>query len=541
MDKVYVFGHRNPDTDSVTAAISLAYLKRQLGINAVPIVLSSVNLESKYVLDYFKEKEPKFLNDVKLKVRDLNFTRNYFVSDNDSLNTAYFKMTKAGISKIPVLDNKKKLMGIITMKDIAKEQFSDNVENVKSSYDNILEALNGEELLRFDELVDGKLIVAGYRSTTIMSTISLDRSNIMLVGDRHSIIEYAVNSGIQLLIVTGGHNIKEEHIDIARKNKVNIIVTPHNTLIASRRINLANNIGTIDYTNNVSCVKEYDNVSDFVNLANKTRYSYYPVINEKEQCVGILRTSDVSYDNKKNVILVDHNSFEQSAIGLSETNILEIVDHHNIGSVGTNRPINFRNMPVGSTNTIIYTMFKENNVEIPSNIAGLMLSGILSDTLILNSPTTTDNDRYAVSKLSKMAGVDYKEYGLGMLKAGSSLKGKTKEEVLYTDYKVYPVMDGKIGLGQLSTTNPDEILDDIDEYVDLLNSVSEVNNYIFVALFVTDVIKGGSYVLSSDKGIEVLKDVYKDDSLNNGTFLEGVVSRKSQILPGIMVEMGESK
>ena len=164
----------------------------------------------------------------------------------------------------------------------------------------------------------------------------------------------------------------------------------------------------------------------------------------------------------------------------------------------------------------------------------------MSDTLILNSPTTTDNDRYAVSKLSKMAGVDYKEYGLGMLKAGSSLKGKTREEVLYTDYKVYPVMDGKIGLGQLSTTNPDEILDDIDEYVDLLNSVSEVNNYIFVALFVTDVIKGGSYVLSSDKGIEVLKDVYKDDSLNNGTFLEGVVSRKSQILPGIMVEMGES-
>lgn len=541
MDKVYVFGHRNPDTDSVTAAISLAYLKRQLGINAVPIVLSSVNLESKYVLDYFKEKEPKFLNDVKLKVRDLNFTRNYFVSDNDSLNTAYFKMTKAGISKIPVLDNKKKLMGIITMKDIAKEQFSDNVENVKSSYDNILEALNGEELLRFDELVDGKLIVAGYRSTTIMSTINLDRSNIMLVGDRHSIIEYAVNSGIQLLIVTGGHNIKEEHIDIARKNKVNIIVTPHNTLIASRRINLANNIGTIDYTKNVSCVKEYDSVSDFVNLANKTRYSYYPVMNEKEQCVGILRISDVSYDNKKNVILVDHNSFEQSAIGLNETNILEIVDHHNIGSVGTNRPINFRNMPVGSTNTIIYTMFKENNVEIPSNIAGLMLSGILSDTLILNSPTTTDNDRHAVSKLSKMAGVDYKEYGLGMLKAGSSLKGKTKEEVLYTDYKVYPVMDGKIGLGQLSTTNPDEILDDIDEYVDLLNSVSEVNNYIFVALFVTDVIKGGSYVLSSDRGIEVLKDVYKDDSLNNGTFLEGVVSRKSQILPGIMVEMGESK
>lgn len=540
MNKVYVFGHRNPDTDSVTAAIALAYLRRQLGVDAVPAVLSSVNLETKYVLDYFKENEPIFLNDVKLKVKDLDFTRDYFVSEEDSLSTAYSKMATAGISKIPVLDDKKKLKGIITMKDIAEEQFSDNIDSINTSYDNILEVINGEELLRFDDKFEGTLFVASYRSTTIISTVDLDRSNILMVGDRHSIIEYAVNSGVQLLIITGGHKIKDVHLELARKNKVNIIVTPYNTLISSRRINLANSIATINYTKNVSCVKEYDNVSDFVNLANKTRYSYYPVANEKDECVGILRVSDVNYDNKKNVILVDHNSYEQSAIGLNETNILEIVDHHNIGSIGTNMPINFRNMPVGSTNTIIYTLYKENNIEIPPKIAGLMLSGILSDTLILNSPTTTEADKYAVKKLAKIAGVDYGDYGFNMLKAGSSLKGKTKEEILYTDYKIYPVMDSKIGLGQLSTTNPSEILDDIDEYVELLNNVASINGYYFVAFFVTDVINGGSYVLSSDRGIEILKRVYKDDSLTNGTFLSGVVSRKSQILPGIMVEMGDS-
>ena len=249
--------------------------------------------------------------------------------------------------------------------------------------------------------------------------------------------------------------------------------------------------------------------------------------------------SDVSYDNRKNVILVDHNSYEQSAIGLEETNIVEIVDHHNIGSIGTNMPINFRNMPVGSTNTILYIMYHENNIKIPKEIAGLMLSGILSDTLILNSPTTTDIDRKAVQELADIAGVDYQVYGLEMLKAGSSLKGKTKEEVLYTDYKNYPVGEYHIGLGQISTTNPDELLEEKEEYVDLLNQVADGEDYYFVALFVTDIINKGSYVLYSKRAEDILRNVYKCEDLTQGTFLEGVVSRKKQILPGIMLEMGE--
>ena len=197
-------------------------------------------------------------------------------------------------------------------------------------------------------------------------------------------------------------------------------------------------------------------------------------------------------------------------------------------------------MPVGSTNTILSILYKENNIEIPKHIAGLMLSGILSDTLILTSPTTTEIDKEAVEKLSKIAGVDYKEYGLDMLKAGSSLKGKTKEEVLYTDYKTYPVDDKKIGLGQLSTTNPDEILEELDGYVDLLNEVAEANDYYLVALFVTDIIKKGSYVIYSNRAEDILRKVYKNEDLTQGTFLEDVVSRKKQILPGIMFEMENS-
>ena len=538
-DKVYVFGHRNPDTDAVTAAISLAHLKRELGMNAIPAVLSGINLETKYALNHFKLKEPLFLNDVKLKVRDLNYTKQYSVTENNSINDAYQKMSEAGISKIPVVDDNKKLLGIVSMKDIAREQFSDNIECISSSYDNILKAIDGTEVLRFDENIQGTLIVAGYRSTTILSTVELHHDHIMLVGDRHSVIEYAIASGIKLLIVTGLHQIKEEHLKMAKKNKVNIIVTPQSTLIASRKINLANHISTINYEKDIMCVSEHDNVSDFVKIANKTRYSYYPVLNGREECIGILRVSDVSYENKMNVILVDHNSYEQSAIGIEETNILEIIDHHNLGSIGTNMPINFRNMPVGSSNTIIYILYKENHIEIPPRIAGAMLSGILSDTLILTSPTTTDKDREVVASLSRIIKIDYKQYGLNMLKAGSSIKGKTKEEVLYTDYKNYPVGDKRIGLGQIFTTNPMEVLKSQDSYVELLNNVTEGNGYYLTALFITDILKGGSYVLYSNRAEEIFRKVFKKDELKEGTFLEGVVSRKKQILPGIMLEMGE--
>lgn len=537
-EQIYVFGHRNPDTDSVTASIALAHLKQQLGINAIPVVLSSTNLETKYALNYFDVKEPIFLNDVKIKVEDLEYTKNYSVTEDNSINDAYQEMITAGISKIPVVDENQKMIGIISMKDIAKEQFSENINLVDTTYDNIIETIEGEEVLKIDEEIKGNLLVASYKSTTIKETVKFTNNDILMVGDRHSIIEYAIESGVKLLIITGPNRIKEEHLELAKKNKVNIINTKHHTIIAARRFNLANKVSTLNYEKNILCINEHENVSDFMNIANKTRYSYYPVIDEDEKCKGILRLSDVAYDNKQKVILVDHNTYEQSAIGLDEADILEIVDHHNIGSIGTNMPINFRNMPVGSTNTILSILYKENNIEIPKNIAGLMLSGILSDTLILTSPTTTDLDKEAVTKLSKIAGVDYQEYGLDMLKAGSSLKGKTKEEVLYTDYKNYPVGEHKIGLGQLSTTNPDEILESIDEYVELLNEVSEANDYYLVALFVTDIIKQGSYVIYSKRAEDILRKVYKNNELTQGTFLEGVVSRKKQILPGIMLEMG---
>ena len=534
MEKVYIFGHRNPDTDSVTAAITLSYLKNKLGMNTIPAVLSSINLESKFALNYFNVPEPIFLNDVNIKLRDLKYTKNYTVKEKDSIYEAYFRMNKVGISKIPVVDKDKNMIGILSMKDIAKDQFAFNYSYVDATYDNICEVIKGTEILRFDDDIEGELLVASYKSTTFMEEITLNKNNILIVGDRHSIIEYAVNSGVKLIVVIGNGKMKEEHLKIAKKNKVNIIYTSYNTLETTKIFNLCNNVTSILNTEKILCVNENDDVNDFIKLANKTRYSYYPVLNKRGKCNGIIRFSDVGFRNKKNVILVDHNSYEQSAIGLEDANILEIIDHHNIGTIGTNMPISFRNMPVGSTNTIIYTLYKENRIDIPKNIAGLMLSGILSDTLILTSPTTTDIDRKAACELSKIAGVDYKVYGYDMIRAGSSLEGMTMEQVLYKDYKTYTINNAKIGLGQVITTDIKDVLDKKDEYIELLNKVCEHNDYLYVCLFVTDILKNGTYVLYSDRAKEPLQNGFNIDNIKQGIFLRNVVSRKKQILPVLM-------
>ena len=396
---------------------------------------------------------------------------------------------------------------------------------------------SGTPLLRFDDDINGNLMVAAYKSTTFMEEVNLTHDSILIVGNRHSILEYAVNSGVKLIVITGNGQIKDEHLKIAKRNKVNIIVTGYHTLETTKIFSLYNNVTTIINTEKILCVNENDSVNDFIKIANKTRYSYYPVLNGKGRCNGIIRFSDVGFRSRKNVILVDHNSYEQSAIGLEDANILEIIDHHNIGTIGTNMPISFRNMPVGSTNTIIYKLYKENRVAIPKAMAGLMLSGILSDTLILTSPTTTDIDKEAVKELSKIAKVDYNIYGNKMIRAGSSLAGMTKEQVLYKDYKSYTIDNGKVGLGQVITMDIEEVLNEKDDYVKLLNTVSESNNYLFVCLFVTDILKNGTYVLYSDRAKEVLESAFGIKNIKQGDFLKGIVSRKKQILPVLMNDM----
>ena len=534
MEQVYVFGHRNPDTDSVTAAIAMANLKRRLGLNTIPVILSSINRETKYALNYFGVKEPIFLNDVKLKIKDLDYSKNYMVPVDCSIYDAYHKMVEEGISKIPVVDKYKHLLGIVSMKDIAEECLNGEYSKIDTDYKNILGAINGIKITKYDNLIKGRLIVPGYRSTTFINEVPLKENDIIITSNRYSIIEYAIASKVRLIVVTNNEDIKPEQLKQAKVNKVNIIKTEYDTLNTIKKFNFCNNVTTIINTSRIHTVNENEDLSSFIAAAEKTKYTYYPIIDNSDKCLGIIKFANVGYRNRKKVILVDHNSYEQSAIGLEEADILEIIDHHNIANIGTSHPINFRNMPVGSSNTIIYLMYKENNVRITREMAGMMLSGILSDTLILSSPTTTNIDKDAVNNLARIAKVDYKKYGFDMLSYGTKLVGMTKEEILYNDFKRYPTDNGTIGLGQVYTTNINDYDKEKDAYIDMLNTVSKSGEYKFVALFVTDIIKSGTYVYYSTGGKDILTKAFDLEEIKEGIYLDGILSRKMQILPAIL-------
>lgn len=533
MKKTFIFGHRKPDTDTVTSAIALSYLKNKIGANTEPRVLGTINKETTFALNYFDTKPPKYLNDVKLQLQDINYHKGFMIEDTKSIYDAYQEMLDKELTGIPVCKSNKNLLGLVTLKDLSHNIVNENVEDLYTSYDNLLRVLKGEELVRASEDIIGKLIVAAYRSTTFMSNVKLDRSNILIVGDRHSVIEYAVNSKVKLIILSGDSYIKEEHLEIARKNKVNVIRTPYDTYRVSKLVALSNYIKTMIRIYNPAKFCETDFVSDIQDINNKEKHTNYPVIDKNNKCLGLLKITDLSEKNPKTVILVDHNEKLQSAEGLEEAEILEIFDHHALGSITTSSPINYRNMVVGSTCTIIYTLYKELNIEMPKNIAGLLLSGVLSDTLILRSPTATKKDKEAVEELSKIAEVDYEKYGMQLFKSGTSIEGMTAEDVLYNDYKLYTANDKTFSVGQFFTMNFEDIKKDLDTYIDVIDKVAENNNYNLVCLYVTDIVKNGSYVIYNRKAQSIMEIAYEKD-IKQGQFIEGCISRKKHIVPIIM-------
>ena len=533
-NEILVFGHKNPDTDSVTSAIALSYLKQQLGENTTPRVLGNINSETEYVLNYFKVKKPEYLNNVKLQIKDLNFNNKHHIEDTNSIYYAYNYMSEHGVNNIPVLNPKNNVEGIIAMKHIAKYMISGDSKELNASYENILETLEAEEVLKFDEVITGKINIAAFKSETFIENIKVNEETIVLVGDRYKVVEHAIKNHAKLLIITGGHEMPKELLKLAKQNKVNIIKTNFHTYEASKMISLSNYAIQISIKENIVTVTMEDLVSDFIALANKTKYSYFPVVDKDEKFIGNIELIDTTKENRKQVMLVDHTEYDQSVDGLQEAEIVEIVDHHNIGTIGTSSPINFRSMPVGCTNTVLYKMYKELDVKVPKDIAGLMLSGLISDTLLLVSPTTTDLDRQTLKELAEIAGVDPQVYGLEMLKAGTSLKGKTEEDILFGDFKMYEVNNKKIGVTQVSTFDFNDFKDSIGTYKDLINKNAKNNGYDVFAFFITDILKNGSYIYYNDDAQDIIAKAFQDETIEQGQYLDGVVSRKKQVIPKIM-------
>lgn len=529
----FIFGHKNPDTDSVCSSIALSYLKNEQGGKTIPKVLGNINNETKFVLNYFNIPVPSYLNDVRVRIKNIKYDKKAYIFEEESINDAFKVMQKQNLTAIPLIDDKKKLTGYVTLKEIAKYLISGNKEIVNTTMDNIIETLDAKVIVKCDDLISGDILIAGLQSKTIESTFNLSSRDILVVGDRYKVLNFAIDSKVKLIILPLNVNVDKKIIKKAEKNKVNIIASEYDSFQIANKILLSNFIKSINLNRNPITINNEDYYTDFRNMAHRVNHSNYPVVNNKGECLGLIKLTGPNDYEKQKVILIDHNNFAQSVDGLDEADILEIIDHHNLGAMGTSLPINFRSKPVGCTSTMIYEMYKEAKVTIPRDMAGLMLSAILSDTLLLTSPTTTEDDRFAAVKLASIAKVDIDKYGIEMLKAASSIEGKTVEELIKTDFKSYVVGDKLLGISQVMTMDIDAIENNKEKYIAKLNEMVSLN-YTIVTIFITDIIRNGSYVLYNDAAANIIKDSFGLKSIHQGMFLPKIVSRKKQIQPNII-------
>lgn len=499
-EKVYVFGHQSPDTDSVTSAISVAYLKRCLGVNAEARILGEINKETKFVLNYFNVKEPKYLDNVRLQIKDVDYYKGYYINENNTIEDVYKYFNDYNITGAPIVDSNNKIKGVVTSKDILSKIInSDNY--IETSYDNLIKVLNGTEISRINDNIKGQVVIDSI-------------NNIVCIIDKD--IRTVITNNID-----------------SSDNKKNIIKTDLSLVEIVKKVMYSSYIKTIMDDSSFYKFNQNYHFYDFLKEARKLGHNNFPIVGKNNICLGLIRVTDKNTKHNKKVILVDHNEKEQSVEGLDEASIIEVVDHHKIGDLSTSDPINFRNMAVGSTNTIVFQMFRERLVKIPYEIAGMMISGILSDTLCLTSSTTTELDKITVTLLANDMKLDYKKYYREMLKAGTSTLGLTKMEVLTQDYKNFQVDDKKYAVGQTITLDIDNIMKDKDEYIKIMEDKKNNQGLEFILFIITDVINNGSYILYTKGCEEMLSDSFNINDVSEGVFIKGLTSRKKQVIPYI--------
>ena len=414
---VYVIGHRNPDTDSICSAIGYSHLKQAMGVNAVPARCGKINNETKYALEYFKVEQPLLLTDLYPRVKDVALECKTVVRQHDTLRHLGEVMRKSELQSVPVTDSNGELVGIVTVSDLAKRYFLElglqSLVDLRVRYRDIMQATDAKVLVSGDEneFIEGNIVIA---AGSAFSTISiLNKKDIVLVGDRsaETLLKF-LECGISCLIVTMNSRIAPEVLEEAEKKNVFVLLTPYDAYTVGRLLN-----------------QPMDLLSDIKGVMDEHRYRSYPVV-ENSKLVGLVSADEIMLPEREKVILVDHNERGQAVEGIEDAKIVEIIDHHRLGGVQTSEPIYIHQEPVGCTCTIVANMHWENDVEIPPSIAGLLMSAIISDTVLFKSPTCTPKDRKTAEKLADIAGVNLKEYGLAMLRAGAGIGDKIQNRRL---------------------------------------------------------------------------------------------------------------
>ena len=544
--KVVVIGHRNPDTDSICSAIAYAELKNKTSdLVCEPRRAGKMNQETEFVLKKFGVKPPRMCTDVNPKIRDVDYREMPGIAGSTSLRRAWEIMRDQQVDTLPVTSPDNELEGIITVKDIATanmDLFDTGIlAKSRTSFKNILETLDGAMVVGSEDAVCTTGHIRIGTATPEMLENTVEKGDIVILTNRYESQLCAIEKEASLIIICNGSKVGRTIQRIAEETGVAIMTTPVDTYAAGKLISQCAPISYYMTRDDIMKFTLVTPVADVMRVMAKVRHRYFPILDEEGKYCGLVSRRNVINLRKRRIILVDHNESTQAVEGFDQAEILEIIDHHRIGSLETSGPVYFRNQPVGCTATIVTQMYDENGVEIQPQTAGLLLAAILSDTLAFRSPTCTPVDVACAKRLAKIAGVDVNEFANEMFEAGEKLDGKTAEEVFLQDFKVFMCGDIRFGVAQGSYMTRKNLLAAEALLAPYLEEARNKQNVEDLYMLLTDVPKEESVVISTGRyASEVLAEGFDTKPAEGGSWtLPGVVSRKKQFIPALMTAYQE--
>lgn len=540
-DHIYIVGHKNPDTDSISAAISYAYLKntRTHSAKYVACRAGQINNETDFVLKYWKQDAPYYLPNVGMQVYDMDIDESEGAPDDITIRIAWEYMKESQTVTLPVMAQDGSLEGLLTVGDIANYYIDAYTKTImseaKTKYYDIAETINGTVVLGNEHgyFARGKVLVGAAQPEHLAQVI--ERDDLIILSDREDTQRQAIECGASCIVVCLSEDVSDEIKKLADEHMCVIICTKFDTYTVARLINQSIPAKSLMKRKNLVTFNLDDYVDDIRETMGKYRYRDFPVLDHSGKYIGMVSRRSLINVKRKQLILVDHTEESQAVENLDEAEILEIIDHHRIGTVETLQPVFFRGEPVGCTCTILTSMYEEQNIDIPKDIAGLMLSAILSDTLMFRSPTCTPRDEAAAKKLAEIAGVQIEEYAKQMFKAGSDLKGKTPDEIMHQDYKKFIFGDTVFGVGQISSMDADELKELEKTLRPQLEEECGKNDTTMIFFMLTNILTEDTTLMTYGKGSEELVNESFGVNVEDGScVLKKVVSRKKQLIPAFM-------
>ena len=541
-EKIFVIGHKNPDTDSICSAIAYCDIKNRTSQHQkfIPKRAGQINEETEYVLSRFGVQPPGYLSNIGTQVKDMDIRMSPDADKGMSLKAAWDIMQENSIVSLPIRDKEGALEGLITIGDIAKTYMDTTdsylLSRARTQYQKIAETIDGEviEGNPHGYFIKGRVMVGTANPDKMKEYIEED--DMIIMGDREEDHLQAISQNVSCIIVGLGIQVSENVMKLAHEKDIIIISSPYDTFTIARLINQSIPVRYIMKTENLVTFNTEDFTDDIQDVMIKHRHRAFPVINKKGKCIGTISRRNFLGMHKKQVVLVDHNEIDQAVDNIEKADILEIIDHHKLGTLQTVQPISFRNQPVGCTGTIMYQIYGEQKLEIPPKIAGLLCAASISDTLMFRSPTCTLQDKMAAGALALIADISIEQFAKEMFRAGSNLKDKSPEEIFYQDYKKF-IAEGDIcfGVGQISSMDSEELKEIKERLLPFMVSECGRHGVTRVYFMLTDIMTQSTELLFYGEGSrEMAENAFKMEPENDAFYLEGVVSRKKQLIPPLM-------